>query len=321
MAYDLTKLTRLRHLQALAQKVKTETDALSGRISTLEAVEYTIEKAADSGSYSAVYNLKKNGSVVGASINIPKDMVVQSGSVVTLAAGNGKGEGGADLADGTYIKLVLANSDNSEIYIPVDSLIEYVTSGSASGDMVVVAVSDDHKVTATISDGTVTKAKLHADVQATLDRVVDASAVTAGLMSAAHYSKLEAISSEANKVDVSDTTAGDGVITVTTDGTAKDVTVYTLPTASASVLGGVKIGDNIDIAEGVISVADASASVDGLMSSAHFSKVEGVSNGANKVTVATEGSGAIEIDGASKAVVNIASDEEVTSMLTEVFGA
>ena len=39
------------------------------------------------------------------------------------------------------------------------------------------------------------------------------------------------------------------------------------------------------------------------------------------VTVTTEGSGAIEIDGVSKTVVEIATDTEVTDMLTEVFGA
>ena len=36
--------------------------------------------------------------------------------------------------------------------------------------MIVVAVSDDHKVTATITDGTITKAQLHADVQTSLNK-------------------------------------------------------------------------------------------------------------------------------------------------------
>lgn len=40
---------------------------------------------------------------------------------------------------------------------------------------------------------------------------------------------------------------------------------YVLPTASASVLGGVKIGTNIGIANGVISVADGSTAVKGLV--------------------------------------------------------
>lgn len=117
------------------------------------AAEYSIVKAADSGDYAAVYNLTKDGTIVGASINIPKDMVVKSGSVV-----------------GDEIVLVLNDEAATEIKIPVASLIEYVTSGSATGDMVVVNVSDDHKVTATITDGTITLAKLTTEVQTAIGK-------------------------------------------------------------------------------------------------------------------------------------------------------
>lgn len=125
------------------------------------AAEYSITKAADSGDYAAVYHLTKGGTEVGAAINIPKDMVVKSGSVVTNPAGQAKG---------TYIELVLANATNDKIYIPVDQLIEYVTSGSAESDPIVVAVSADHKVTATITDGSITKTKLAAAVQTSLGK-------------------------------------------------------------------------------------------------------------------------------------------------------
>ena len=123
------------------------------------AAEYSIVKEESSSDYAAVYHLTKDGANVGASINIPKDMVVKSGAVVTNPEGQ---------KAGTYIVLTLANATEDKIYIPVDSLIEYVTSGSAAGDMVVVNVSGDHKVTATITDGKVTKAKLDASVQASL---------------------------------------------------------------------------------------------------------------------------------------------------------
>ena len=88
-------------------------------------------------------------------------MVVKSGSVVTNPTGQTKG---------TYIELVLANATNDKIYIPVDQLIEYVTSGSAESDPIVVAVSADHKVTATITNGSITKAKLASAVQTSLGK-------------------------------------------------------------------------------------------------------------------------------------------------------
>ena len=138
------------------------------------AAEYSIVKAVESGDYAAVYNLTKDGEVVGASINIPKDMVVKSGEVATNPDAT---------HTGTFIVLTLANATEDKIYINVADLIEYVTSGSKTGDMVVIDVSADHKVTATITDGTVTKAKLAVDVQTSLgkaDSAVQAADIIEG---------------------------------------------------------------------------------------------------------------------------------------------
>jgi hypothetical protein len=82
-------------------------------------------------------------------------MVVEFGNVVENPAGQ---------PAGTYIELKLQNVTNP-LYINVGSLIEYVTSGSKADDAVVVAVDNDHKVTATLTDGKITLAKLEKDVQ------------------------------------------------------------------------------------------------------------------------------------------------------------
>lgn len=130
---------------------------------------YTIQKDTTSADYAAVYKLMKsaNGTgtptQVGVDINIPKDMVVSSGTVET------KSEAGAWGQPGTYLHLVLANAASSDIYINVTDLIEYVTSGSQAGDMVFVNIDSNHQVTATITDGAITKAKLAQAVQDSLD--------------------------------------------------------------------------------------------------------------------------------------------------------
>lgn len=116
-----------------------------------------------STTYAQVYEFKQLGKTIGT-INIPKDMVVQSGTVETKAEAGAWGEAG------TYLHLVLANADNSSIYINVGDLIEYVTSGSKVGDQIVVSVSADHKVTATLTEGSVTLAQLHADVQTAIGK-------------------------------------------------------------------------------------------------------------------------------------------------------
>ena len=118
-----------------------------------DAAEYSIVQSENSGDYAAVYNLTKNGAIVGATINIPKSMIIQRGFV----------------ADGNIV-LILNDEANTEIIIPADSLIEYVTSGSQAGDVVVVTVSDDHKVTATITDGSIGLDKLAIDVAAKIQQ-------------------------------------------------------------------------------------------------------------------------------------------------------
>lgn len=148
------------------------TDGLKVVVPEITHPEYTIVKKDDSGDYAAVYQLTKDGTAVGADINIPKDMMVKSGSVHTYEAGSlpaGVTEAG------TYIVLVLNDTDETKLYINVGNLIEYVTSGSAEGDMVFVNIDPQtHKVTASLTDGAVTEVKLHSDVKAKLAKAVSA---------------------------------------------------------------------------------------------------------------------------------------------------
>lgn len=131
---------------------KATANGLKVTLPTITHPEYSIAQLkAPDGGMSASYSLTKDGVNVGAIINIPKDMVVKSGSVVVNPQGQ---------SAGTYIELVLANAAEDKLYVKVDDLIEYVTSGSQTGDMIVVSIDADHKVTASITDGTVTEAKL-----------------------------------------------------------------------------------------------------------------------------------------------------------------
>ncbi len=139
-----------------------------------DSAVYSITKDETSADYAAIYHLTKDGVNTGVAINIPKDMVVKSGTVEVNPEGQ---------TAGTYLVLTLANATEDKVYINVGSLIEYVTSGSAESDMVVVAVSEDHKVTATITDGTITKAKLATAVQTSLGKA-DTAIQQAGLNSA-----------------------------------------------------------------------------------------------------------------------------------------
>lgn len=98
-------------------------------ITVPEVPEYTLTKAvsADEG-FSATYQLYKGGEAVGDKINIPKDMVVQSGDVKEVDTPDVPVEG-YKVGD-KYIDLVLANAESSHIYILVNDLVDVYTAGA-----------------------------------------------------------------------------------------------------------------------------------------------------------------------------------------------
>lgn len=145
------------------------TDGLKVTIPEVTVPAYSMKKldSATAG-MSASYQLTKDGAGIGAIIDIPKDMVVESGTVETYTAGHlptGVTE------PGTYIVLTLANATSDKLYIPASGLIEYVTGGSGENDAIQINVTaDTHKVTATVKEGSLTKAMLSTEVQGLLDK-------------------------------------------------------------------------------------------------------------------------------------------------------
>lgn len=137
---------------------------LQGRIDPIEKTEYGIEKLAKStDGMLATYQLYKTvdggaKTYLETKIDIPKDLVVESGTVKTYATkaeattdGMSADQAATETFPGTFIKLTIANKTSDNLFINVSGLIEYVTSGSADSDDIVITVSADHKVTAALS--------------------------------------------------------------------------------------------------------------------------------------------------------------------------
>lgn len=146
-------------------------DGLKVEIPEVKVPVYSLVKdeAAATGDI-ATYHLTKDGKNEGVAINIPKDLVVASGSVVEVEDGHIPEDAPEGTVAGTYIKLVLANSAKP-IYINVGSLIEYVTGGSGENDAIQINVSSDtHKVTASVKAGSLTKTMLDSGVQGSLNK-------------------------------------------------------------------------------------------------------------------------------------------------------
>lgn len=224
-------------------------------------------------------------SVIAAYFKAHTDVAVKKGDVfvVTTTVGNSTYEKSAYFYDGKAWVAMSGNVDADKVilrenitlaggYTQVGGLIEYVTSGSAAGDMVVIAIDEQtHKVTASITDGAITKAKLETEVQTALNK--------------AHEHANKAL------LDTYDQTNAD----------IKDAVSKKHSHANAAELDKIATGDKAKW--------DATST-----------KVEGIAEGATKVEASTT-EGNIKINGVETAVVTIATDTEVTEMLTEVFGA
>lgn len=139
------------------------------------------------------YVLSQNGSEI-VTIDIPKDMVVSSGTVET------KAEAGVWGVAGTYLVLTLANATSDKVYINVGDLIEYVTGAAAADGIITTSVDANHVLTATIGDGKITKAKLVQTVQDSL-ALADTALQAAALEPYAKTADVEAgyVAKETNK--------------------------------------------------------------------------------------------------------------------------
>lgn len=193
-AADLSELTKRIQAAEEAIKEKADTSDISAVAKSGKASDVTIEDAGDLVSSTTVegaiqeiakkvndnaekskitfehqdnslqYIIKQGDQTM--TINIPKDMVVQSGEVITAQTGDEKN---GVVAGKKYIKLVIANS-SSVLYIAVDDLVDVYTV-KAGADKVQLAISNSNELSATIKSGSIAKTDLASDVQKAIDAV------------------------------------------------------------------------------------------------------------------------------------------------------
>lgn len=152
----------------------------------------TVSQAAGSGDVLKVYTIAQGGTTVGT-INIPKDLVVTSGSVVVAGDGTNDTQVIAGATNGDkYIKLTVANQ-TAPIYIAVKDLVDVYTA-QANATEVQLTIGNNNEISATIVDGSIEKSKLASTVQASLDKadsaVQDADLVYANILTQANGSTL-----------------------------------------------------------------------------------------------------------------------------------
>lgn len=149
----------------------------------------TVTESTPSG-YAKSYTIKQGSSTVGV-INIPKDMVVSSGTVETNPSGK---------PTGTYLVLTLANATSDKVYINVGKLVDLYTAKQAATQVQLSINSATREISATIvagsigttelaskcvtsaklADGAVSTAKLETALQLKISGAIQASDITTG---------------------------------------------------------------------------------------------------------------------------------------------
>jgi hypothetical protein len=166
--------------------------------------------------YAASYTIKANGVALSPDIDIPKDFLVKSATLETVATADTPYQG-AQVGD-KYIDFVINAKDASEtaehIYLPVNDLVDVYTAGNglalSNGQFSVVVDSTNANGLSVGANGV---------ALANVTASTSGAGGTNGAMLAVDKEKLDGVSVEANKVTVTTENAG----TIQIDGTTKVV--------------------------------------------------------------------------------------------------
>lgn len=161
-------------LKKVGDITKLETTAKSDIVTALNEVKSAVSAGSETGVVTIEtevttdgtlksYTVKQGGAFV-AVIDIPKDLVVTEGSVVTDPEGQDPG---------TYIKLVIANQEEP-LYINVGKLVDIYTVKKNATQIQLTIDFTSREISATIVPGSVGTTEL-ADNAVTTVKIVDAS--------------------------------------------------------------------------------------------------------------------------------------------------
>ena len=235
-------------LNADGKTVSIKLDSNSGlsvSAAGLKAANYEIVKlgSAESGA-SASYQLQRDGEVAGVTINIPKDMVVSSGSVKVVESVDTP-YAGAQVGD-VYIDLVIANSSSDHLYIPANKFVDNYTGSTY------ITVSEEREISFNYN---VAKTQLDTDLGiSTLKTTVGNSA--SGLVKDVADLKTTVASDNVREIDI---TSSHGVALA--EGTnAKSVKVVVTPKDLATAISPNLSSTSIKVGKAISSGASIGAS-------------------------------------------------------------
>ena len=235
-----------KHIAPTADEVKNALGYTPAN--TTDLVDYTVSVTENgaSGNTLKSYVLKQKGSTIGT-INIPKDLVVSSGSVVVGNWVNGVFTENAS-GTGKAVKLVIANQEDP-IYINVQDLVDVYTAAQGATE-IQLAISNTNEISATIVKSVRDK------IDNAIPKVSGATGKVAqfkadGSIESSSYEIKKSVPADAVFTDtIIDNEAGDGIDVSGSHGKKIALSVGTLAILASAVsdhekLGGHTIGKDV----------------------------------------------------------------------------
>lgn len=329
MAYDISKLTKLSHLKSLAQKVKSETDALSNRIDALVTA---------GGEPNVLEKVKVNG------VDLE---IVQKAVDILIAQGSANGTiavNGTDVAvKGLQALAYKSEVSEDELATALKTLINSKAAASdlttLDGKVTTLIGSDSGKSARAIAAEEIAAQLIPAQADESLDTLQE---IAAWIQShpddaATINSKISALETLTAGFDAGTTIKGyiDSKVGTGSDLSTAIAGLQSRMTTAEGDIDAVEgrldtAEDDIDAVEGRVGTLETDNTTNKSDISGLKSAVQALQAiGATKVEASTI-NGNIKIDNVETTVYtlpsdvlttsNVASDAEVTEMLTEVFG-
>ena len=265
-------------------------------VSVPAATNYTVGITETSGGssdpYSKRYRVQQTATGLDVNIDIPKDMVVESGSVVDITYNSSdgklydgavdvtaliKGTGTASASDaGKYIKLIVANATSSILYIAAKDLVDIYTA-QPNATQVQLAIDNNNVISATIVAGSIDTTELK-NGAVTTDKLGSKAVTSAKLADAVTASlgkadtAVQSIAQGANNGEIKYTVDGTNYTAVSVKGLGS--AAYTNTDAYATAAQGTKADSAVQsvttgTTNGTIKVDNSPVSVYGLGSAAY----------------------------------------------------
>lgn len=160
--------------------------------SVQQAGEISIDTTTTTDGMLKSYTVKQGKKSIGV-IDIPKDMVVKSGTVEKNPTGQ---------TEGTYLVLTLANAAEDKVYINVGTLVDIYTAEQNAAQIQLTVNSSTREISAVIVAGSVTATELAANAVTTV-KIADGNVTKVKLSTAVQVS-LDKADSAIQEADIED---------------------------------------------------------------------------------------------------------------------